>query len=67
MTIQISIDRNIINVLTKESLKNKFLSALSQGKLIVYLTDPLLQEFLIDGAVKRRARHSNIFCQLFKR
>ncbi|MBU4304826.1 MAG: hypothetical protein KJ893_04280 [Candidatus Omnitrophica bacterium] len=61
MPTQISMDKNIINVLNKNLLKNKFLPALSQGKIIVHLTEPFLQELLIDGAVDRRARHSNLF------
>lgn len=65
MPIHISMDRNIINALNEELLKNKLLPALSQGKIIVHSTDPFLQELLIDGAVNRRARHSIIFCQLF--
>ena len=65
MPIQISMDRNIINVLNEKLLKNKLLPALSHSKIIIHLTDIFIQELLIDEAVTRRTRHSNILCQLF--
>lgn len=65
MSTQISIDKNVINVFRPKLLETKFLPTLSRNEIIMHLTDPFLQELLIDGSRSRRARHSNIFNQLF--
>lgn len=66
MPAQIMMDRNIINVLSnEESLKDKLLSALSRGNIVVHLTDTLLQELLIDNGVARRSRHASVFYELY--
>lgn len=65
MSIQIAIDKNVINVFRPKLLKTKFLPALNRNEIVMHLTDPFLQELLIDGSQSRRVRHSNTFLQLF--
>ena len=65
MPIQVVFDRNIINNLNAKTIEHKILPILSQGKLLIHLAEPFLQEIIIDGAVTRRARHSKAFNQIF--
>ena len=65
MSIQISIDKNVINMFRAQLIEAKFLPALQENKIIMHLTDSFLQELLIDGSQSRRARHSNTVLQVF--
>jgi len=65
MAIQISIDRNVVNALSLEMLRNKFLPALRQNKIIVHLMDTFLGELFSDDNSGRRARHADIFQKIF--
>ncbi|MBU1122492.1 MAG: hypothetical protein KKF54_07360 [Candidatus Omnitrophica bacterium] len=64
MSINLTIDKNIINNLTTELLK-KILPALKQKKIIMHLTDPFFQELLSDGNKNRKARHADIYNKIF--
>lgn len=65
MAIQISIDRNIINNLNEDLLRDKVLPVLRQGKIIIHLTDPFLRELLLDDNRQRKAKHSEVLRKIF--